>query len=206
MLIFLKARIVLFAVEKTGTTSLQLALQDQADIKFLGVKGPVQKHTGFADYKTNVEPDLLARVNGPLDYVAVFREPLSWLSSWYRYRLRDEDAGHPQSTRGISYERFVIDFCRKPELRPRHVWIKAQSERVCGQDGTVGINHLFRYEDMESLIRFLEYRLDRTIHVNRTNVSMPLQVPELSSEILTLYKNRFARDFEIYNTLPVMGR
>jgi len=205
LLIFFKARIVLFAVEKTGTTALQSALEHRADVKFLDVDTPVEKHTGFAEYKAQVEPGLLDKIGGPLDYVGVFREPVSWLFSWYRYRLRDEDADMPQSTRGISFERFAIDFCLKPYLRPPHAWVKAQSVRVCDSRGAVGVNRLFRYEDMASLIRFLEMRLEMPITLERENVSPPSKDLYLSHDTLALYKQTFSRDFEIYESLPLRG-
>lgn len=202
MLIFFKARIVLFAVEKTGTTALQDALKDHADLKFLGVNTPITKHAGFAEYKQHVEPGILDQVDGPLDYVGVFREPVNWLNSWYRYRLRKADAGEPQSTRGITFERFAIDFCRKPHFRPPHAWIKPQSVRVCDADGNVGINYLFRYEDMDSLVSFLEMRLDTPIELQRANVSPPSKQVDLTEETLELYKTSFPRDFEIYESTP----
>lgn len=203
MLIFFKARIVLFAVEKTATSALQDALKGEADLKFLHVDTKLEKHMSFVDYKTLVEPVVLQQVNGPLDYVGVFREPVSWLNSWYRYRMRDADAGTPQSTRGISFEQFVRDYCLQPWARPPHVWINSQSRRVCDAEGNVGVNKLFRYEDMAGLVRFLEDRLGHPIKVNRVNVSPVSQDATLSDEVLDLYRRTFARDFEIYESLPV---
>ena len=40
----------------------------------------------------------------------MIREPVSWLSSWYRYRLREEIAGRPNSTRGRSFDEFVAEW------------------------------------------------------------------------------------------------
>lgn len=202
MLIFFKARIVLFAIEKTATSALQDALQREADVRFMDVGMVLEKHLGFADYKKLVEPGLLDKVDGPLDYVGVFRDPVTWLNSWYRYRLREADAGKPESTRGITYEQFAIDFCRKPWDRPPHAWITPQSKRVCDAEGKVGINRLFRYDDMESMIRFLERRLGHAIAVDRVNVSPSSKERELSAETLDLYRRSFPLDFEIYNSLP----
>lgn len=201
MLIFFKPRIVLFAVEKTATSALQEALKGEADLTFMNVGRKLEKHMGFADYKAHVEPVVLEQVDGPLDYVGVFREPVSWLNSWYRYRLREEDAGTPQSTRGITFEQFTRDYCMKLWARPPHVWINSQSERVCDAEGKLGVNRLFRYDDIPSLIRFLEERLGHPLSVERVNISPEAPQVELSDAARALYCSTFARDFEIYESL-----
>ncbi|MEF9604569.1 gamma-glutamyl kinase, partial [Paracoccus sp. PXZ] len=96
MLIFLQPRIVLLSVPKTGTTALEQALAPRAEIAFRS--RPEIKHLNLRQYLHRIRP-LLAPLGEPdFETVAVIREPLDWLRSWYRFRARDELIGHPNST------------------------------------------------------------------------------------------------------------
>lgn len=205
MLIFFKARIVLFAVEKTATTSLQDALLHLADLKFINVDVTLEKHMGYLDYKTHVEPVVREQVDRPMDLVGVIREPVSWVHSWYRYRHRIEDAGTPRSTRGIEFEQFVRDCCLEPWEQPPHAWITSQSKRVCDSDGKVGLTRLYRYEDLPRLVRFLERRLGQELRVPRENISPGPAKARLSDKTLEMFRASFARDFEIYEALSQLA-
>jgi hypothetical protein len=66
----------------------------------------------------------------------------------------------------------------------------------------VGINRLFRYDDIASLIGFMQDRLGHSIAVGQVNVSTSVARADLSAKTLALYQSRFARDFEIYHSLP----
>ena len=83
MLVFWKARLVLLAVPKTGTTALEAALLPHADTAILNP--PRQKHCTVRRYRNQLQPFFEQRGERPLELVAVVREPVSWLSSWYRY-------------------------------------------------------------------------------------------------------------------------
>jgi hypothetical protein len=195
MLIFFKPRLVLFAIPKTATSALHLALRDKADVAALRVGDRPGKHISYADFRTRYEQALLGDQAGPFDYVGVMREPVSWLSSWHRFRQADRLDGKPASTKGVGFDQFVQDFCSPTP--PTHAKFPAQSQLVCDAQGKVGINRLFRYDDMASLIRFLEIRLGHAIAVGQVNVSTSAARAELSANTLALYKSRFARDFEI---------
>ena len=200
MLIFFKPKLVLFAIPKTATSALHLALRDEADVKALRVGEKPGKHIGFADFRKRYEQDLLGDQAGPFDYVGVMREPVSWLSSWHRFRQADRLDGAPKSTKGVGFDQFVQDFCSPHP--PAHAKFHAQSQLVCDAQGKVGINRLFRYDDIASLIGFLEDRLGHSIAVGQVNVSTSVARADLSANTLALYHSRFARDFEIYHSLP----
>ena len=199
MLIFLKPKLVLFAIPKTATTALHLALRGEADVKALRVGDKPGKHIGFAEFTTRYAQALLGDQTGTFDYVGVMREPVSWLSSWYRFRQADRLDGTAKSTKGLSFDQFVQDFCSANP--PAHAKLHAQSQLLCDAQGKVGVNRLFRYDDMASLIRFLEGRLGHAITVEKVNVSTSRASVDLSDQTLALYQNRFARDFEIYESL-----
>lgn len=200
MLIFFKPKLVLFAIPKTATSALHLALRDEADVKALRVGEKPGKHLGFADFRTRYEQALLGDQAGSFDYVGVMREPVSWLSSWHRFRQADRLEGTPKSAKGVSFDQFVQDFCGPHP--PAHAKFPAQSQLVCDAQGKVGINRLFRYDDIASLIGFMQDRLGHSIAVGQVNVSTSVARADLSPKTLALYHSRFARDFEIYHSLP----
>ena len=170
MLIFLKPRIVLLSVPKTGTTALEQALSDRAEIAFRG--RPEIKHLNLRQYLNRIKP-LLAPLGGPpFETVAVMREPLDWLRSWYRFRARDALIGHPNSTAHLSFGQFATDYLR-PEARPSYARLGRQSEFLIDNADRIAVDHLFRYEAMPALLSFLSQRMGHEITLPRANVSPP---------------------------------
>ena len=113
MLVFWNERLILLAVPKTGTTALEQALGPRAA---LVLRDPPQlKHATPQRVRRLVLPLLRAGVGDgdEFEMVATIREPVSWLSSWYRYRRRDEIAGRPNSTRGVSFDAFVEEWLKE---------------------------------------------------------------------------------------------
>ncbi|RQP06774.1 MAG: gamma-glutamyl kinase [Paracoccus sp. BP8] len=168
MLIFLKPRLVLLSVPKTGTTALEEALSPQAEIAFRA--RPEIKHLNLRQYLNRIRP-LLNPLGGPeFETVAVVREPLDWLRSWYRFRARDGLIGHANSTAHVSFEAFAADYLR-PGNRPEYARLGRQSEFLIDHDGAIAVDHVFRYEAMPALVEFLSQRLGTRIALRRRNVS-----------------------------------
>ncbi|MFT4013423.1 MAG: gamma-glutamyl kinase [Paracoccus sp. (in: a-proteobacteria)] len=191
MLIFLRPRLVLLSVPKTGTTALEQALAPQAEIVFRS--RPEIKHLNQRQYMNRIKP-LLAPLGGPpFESVAVLREPLDWLRSWYRFRARDELIGRPNSTAAISFERFLTDYLAQGR-RPAHARLGRQSEFLLDAEGRPAVEHVFRYEAMGALLAFLEARLDRRIELPRANVS-PRKDTDLSPQAETRARAALAAEY-----------
>jgi len=176
MLIFLQPRLVLLSVPKTGTTALEQALAPRAEIVLR--TRPEIKHLNLRQYLRRIRP-LLEPLGGP-DFrtVAVIREPLDWLRSWYRFRARDELIGHPNSTARISFQQFAEDYLR-PGERPAYANLGRQSEFLLDHDGKIAVDHIFRYEAMPALVAFLSQHLGARVALPRRNVS-PLAATDLT--------------------------
>lgn len=86
MLVFLKHNLVFFAVPKTGTTSYQAALKGKADIIMRGA--PAVKHLNMRKYERSFGPFLNKAFNLTPERMAVMRDPLDLMRSWYKYRSR----------------------------------------------------------------------------------------------------------------------
>ena len=190
MLVFWKERFVLLAVPKTGTTALEGALAPRAA---LVLRDPPQiKHAPLYRYRRFVEP-LLATAGGPpMETVAVLREPVSWLSSWFRYRSRDDVDGKPASTRGRSFDDFVSEYCRGKPAPFANVGF--QSRFALNDDGTRGATHLFRYEEPDRLLAFLAERLGARPDLPRLNVSPAMDVA-LSPAVEARLREKRAEEF-----------
>ncbi|MEM8851693.1 MAG: gamma-glutamyl kinase [Pseudomonadota bacterium] len=191
MLIFWKARLVLLAVPKTGTTALEDALAPLADAAILNPPG--LKHCTVKKFRRELSAFFEQKGRRPMELVAVMREPVSWLGSWYRYRSRPELAGHVNSTVGIDFDSFVRAYLTEPQ--PDFAKVGSQANFLAG-----GVQHLFAYDRLDRLHRFLEDRLGQGIETARVNVS-PEGVTELGSATRQALAEGRAEDFALWERL-----
>jgi hypothetical protein len=194
MLIFVKPRIVLLSVPKTGTTALEQALSEQAEIAFRG--RPEIKHLNLRQYLNRIRPLLSPLGDPPFETVAVIREPMEWLASWYRFRARDTLIGHPNSTVHLPFSRFIEDYLL-PGPRPSHARLGRQSEFLFDNDDRIAVDHLFRYEAMPALLEFLGTRLGRTIDLPRVNVS-PRAATDLDPGVEKRLRTALAPEYAVW--------
>jgi hypothetical protein len=194
MLVFWKERLVFLAVPKTGTTALEGALAPRAALVMRDP--PTLKHAPLYRYRRFVEPMLKAVGGEGFETVAVLREPVSWLSSWYRYRHRDDLVGHPNSTRGVSFDDFVREYARgKPAP---YAALGSQAKFVCDAEGRVGVTHLFRYEARDVLTAFLTARLGALPpDLPRLNVSPEMEVT-ITDETRAILQRKRPEEFSVW--------
>lgn len=133
-----------------------------------------------------------------LEVMAVMREPVSWLGSWYRYRQRPFLKGSPNSTADVSFDRFVQGYMRGRQ--PAYAQVGSQSEFLKPQKNGTRIHHLFKYEEPEKLNAFLETRLGTTFTLGRENVS-PQGDLSLTPATLAKLKRKNAHEFELYHRI-----
>lgn len=192
MLVFWKERLVLLAMPKTGTTALEAALAPRADLVLRNP--PVVKHTPLHRFRRFLAPYLVATGAGEFETVALVREPVDWLGSWYRYRGRAEIAGHENSTAGMSFDDFVRACCRREP--PPFAQVGSQA-RFLHDAGGPGITHLFRYEDQPRFLGFLESRLGAMPALRRLNVS-PQAALALSPGVEKRLRDKRAAEFALW--------
>src|SRR6056297_3236221 len=108
MLVFSSAKLVFLSVPKTGTTAYEEALLPLASMV---VRNPPElKHSPVYRYNRFFRPALEKFVGPDLTVLAVMREPLDWLGSWYRYKRRPFMEGKDGSTHDISFDAFVAAY------------------------------------------------------------------------------------------------
>lgn len=189
MLVFWKERLVLLAVPKTGTTALEEALGPRASLAYRDP--PPLKHSNLQRYRRFVEPLLKVAGGEGFETVAVVREPVSWLSSWFRYRARPALDGHPNSTVGVAFDDFVAEWLTgKP--RP-FAAVGGQSRFVLEEEGP-GVTYAFAYEQPEALHAFLRERLGDMPALRRANVS-PVREATLSPGLVERIRRKRPEEF-----------
>lgn len=198
MLVFWKKNLTLLSVPKTGTTALEAALKPYADI--IISSPPELKHLPLYRYNRFMEKMFEAALSRKPETVAVVREPVSWLGSWYRYRQRDELVGNPNSTQGVSFDEFVQEYLKgKPE--PFAI-VGSQAKFLTGQNEHQQVDHLFRYEDMSQVVQFFEQRLGTTIDLPWLNTSTSKELI-LSKGVEHRLRKKRAQDFELYDRASI---
>jgi len=196
MLIFWEQRLVFLATPKAGSSAVEAALEPLASA---AIQRPAPlKHMNAQDFRTHLLPYLQAQTGEIFETVALMREPIGWLRSWYRFRLRDDFDDPDHSMRGRSFEDFARDYMVDP--RPAYADIGSQSAILADAAGRPLVDRIFRYEGMESFVHFLEDRLDCAITLPRVNVPPAVDV-QLSNGTEALLQQAMAQDFSLYNAL-----
>lgn len=182
MLVFPEKKLVILAVPKTGTTALDAELAGRAGLVLRNP--PRLKHMTLSAYQRELAPVLARRGAPDLETLAVIREPVAWVASWYRYRRRPALEGKPNSTLSLSFAEFVRAVLA-PEP-PACAGIGRQARFVAPAEGQRGVDHLFRFEEMPRLLAFLSVRLGVHASPPRRNASPPADItlpPDLLAEL-----------------------
>ena len=200
MLVFQKAKLVWLSVPKTGTTAYADAL---APVASMVVRDPPElKHAPLFRYNRFFRPALEKFIGEDIEVMAVMREPLDWLGSWYRYRRRDSMKGHPNATHAISFDDFVQAYMKGN--RPAFANVGSQARFLEPQRNGTCISHLFRYEDQDGLRSFLQNRLNIEIRTERSNVSPDIDL-QLSPATKARFHRKFSRDMALWNGIGANG-
>ena len=196
MLVFWKERLVLLSVPKTGTHAYTQALAPRASM--VVTDPPDLKHAPVYRYNRFFRPMFEKMGAETMDLVAVIREPISWLGSWYRYRLRDDLVGRPASTRDVTFDAFVKASC--DDTPPSFAQVGSQAKFTEARPNGTSVSHFFRYEDQAGLHSFLEDRLGPLPEIPHVNVS-PIRDLALSNETESYVRTYRAADFELWHSI-----
>ena len=198
MLIFWKQRLVILATPKTGSTALEVALGSLAAVEIQ--RPPDIKHTPAYRYQRFIKPWLQNSAHGAaFEAVALMREPVDWLGSWYRFRRRSDLDGTDRSAAGLSFAAFAAAYQSDP--RPPVADVGGQARFLSGMDGqTLGVDRVFRYEAMNRFTAWLEDRLDCPIELPRVNVS-PGGQTDLTPAQAAALRAYLEPEYRLYQTL-----
>ena len=196
MLVFFKERLAFLSVPKTGTTAYETALAPRADMVIS--EPPMLKHAPVYRYNRFIRPMFLKVCDAELELMAVMREPVSWLGSWYRYRRRPFMQGKPNATFDVSFDEFVLAYMKGK--KPGFADVGSQLNFMASQPNGTGITHYFKYENQDRLKSFLEDRLDVKLDLKSENVSPRMDL-HLSQDVEQRLRRKFEQEFELYDSI-----
>jgi hypothetical protein len=196
MLVFWEQRLVFLATPKTGSTAIEAALDGLASIAVL--RPPEAKHTTAQRYRRFLGPWLRAATKADFEVVALMREPLDWLGSWYRFRQRDDIPDAEKGTAGMGFDDFVRDYLSDP--RPPHADVGSQARFLTVPGTGLAVDRLFAYERIDRFVAFLEDRLDCEIILPKLNVS-PLAAMDLSAGTQARHREACTADYALWEGL-----
>lgn len=194
MLICSRQSLAFIAVPKTGTTAVEMALKPRADIIFTKFR----KHTTAQRFHNKIAPFLDEVFDLRPDRVAVMRDPVEQIRSWYRYRMGERQKGTETATHGLSFDDFVLDVISDDP--PPHAAIGSQFNMLTSGSGKVLVHHLFAYETPLKFRGFLNDRFGEEITLKPKNVSPEVHAP-LSPQVLEQLRAARAEEFALYDRL-----
>ena len=193
MLIFFDRRLVFLATPKAGSTAVEAALDSLASV---AVERPaILKHVDISGFDRHIRPWLKDVTGGDaFTTVALMREPVDWLRSWYRFRLRDDAEDPDHAMQGLSFEDFAQAWLDPHSPDVTHVG--RQSDFLTGAAGE-RVDRIFRYEDIDRFTQFLEDRLDCVISLPRVNVPPSVDV-SLTAQTEGRLRAALTADLDLY--------
>lgn len=197
MLISLKSNLAFLAMPKTGSTAIEAAIGPMCEIRFEG--HPRVKHMNARRFERHMRPYLSGIGHGEIETFCLMREPIDWLSSWWRYRQRPQINGEPQSTKNMTFSQFAR---RYMEGDAKVSTIGSQARFVTDGSGVPIVHRLFRYEDFAAVEALLRSRFPKLPPLERVNVS-PAASPDLTEAQRAALKAHLAPEYAIYQSIPV---
>ena len=197
---------VLLSMPKCASTSLVRSLQGRAEL-LLRIN-PRLKHMNCRSFHNVMAPVLSSAgyERDSYELVSLFREPVAWVESWWRYRQRpalaQEDAA--KFTGDMSFEEFVgryVDADPRPgTLRGRPANFVALSPQL-----DIGVDRLFALEQPEVWQRWINEKVPGGVDIQVDNRSKVRSEPELSKTMRARLDEFFRPEFAIYEELRATG-
>ena len=194
MLIFLRHNLTFLATPKTGTTAVEMTLRPEAEIIF----AKNRKHLTASRYVNKVAPFLEETFGVRPPSVAVMREPVDQIRSWYKYRQQERHIDTSVSTHEITFDQFVREVISDDP--PKRAQIGRQFSFLTDGQGHVLVDHIFSHAHRDGFEAFLSDRLGQPVAIPERNVS-PDVAASLEPSTLTALKKARPEDFALYDTV-----
>ena len=190
---------VFLSTTKSGSTSIETAFMAHSQMVLR--KPPAIKHTTYAGFQRYLQPYLKSKgfPRESYEVVCVFREPIDWLSSWWRYRSREKlenprDPKHRNYTGEVSFEQFARAYMEGSE---RFAQVGRLSRFVRPTPGGAEVDRIFRYDRLDLLVDFLCEKVGEEVEEDSANTS-PERSFSLSEECEIELRTFFAPEYRIY--------
>lgn len=190
---------VFLATPKAGSTSIEEAFLPYSQMVLQG--SPSIKHTSYSAFQRFLQPYLTSRgfPRESYEVVCAFRDPVDWLSSWWRYRSREKLANpsrpkHRNYTGEVSFEEFIRAYMEGNEQFAK---VGRQSRFVQPRSGQVEVDRIFRYDRLDLLVDFLCEKVGERVEVGNENAS-PKRMFSLPEESERELREFLAAEYRIY--------
>lgn len=188
--------LIFFAVPKTGSVSIETAFAPHFDMVMS--KNPNLKHMPVRTYEASLHNFVSRKVAKSPERIAVVREPLDWILSWWRYRMRPELEGKPNSTSGVTADEFILSYIS--DAPAPYADLGSQHTFLHNKAGDLGVDRLFRFDDLGALVAYLNKRLRVTVELEHLNAS-PVASSAVSSDVADAYRRYAAKEYTLYESV-----
>lgn len=208
MQLSVKHQFAFLCIPKCGSTSIEHAIRPYCETKLGGDAS--LKHIPASKFARHIRP-LLWRVDKDnlFETFCIMRDPLDRVRSWYQYRSRTKlkEAGKTRSHRytgNLSYAEFVEAFLEGDNEAAAGVG--SQLGFVTLNDGSIGVNRIFRLDQMETITDFLSTKIGTEIEIPVANKSDAEKTKsgsfELPGDLIARLQERLKPDYALFNQLP----
>lgn len=201
MLVLPQACLVVLLTPKTGSQSLAAALAPHALPVLPGIRG---RHIGSADYARNHAAAITGILGARPRTLAVMRDPLDRLGSWFRYRTRDGLADPSMATSGLSFADFIAATLDPDPPGFARIGRQDRFLGVAGQGPPVDL--IADFARLGRLEAFLSEATGVPIRLPHRNAS-PGEPPDLDLPVGLADRLRMARtgEFALYDRVAAAG-
>lgn len=201
MLILRKAGLVYLANPKTASQAIRAMLRPHAEPVDPAADRP---HLNATAYARRWAGFLAGEFGQPPETLAVMRDPLDHMFSWFRYRQRPALRGHPNSTQGMTFPQFVE--ARLSDTPPPPAAIGRQDRFLGFIDGGPPVIHVFDYARLDLLVDFLNTRLGQTLTLDFRNASPRGEArPDLPEGLAARYRRAHRTEIALYELVAEKG-
>lgn len=202
MLVSTQHRFVFLANHKCASSSIAAALGPYCNL--FAERDYRLRHANFAHYQQFILPFLEAMVGAEVREYKVyclFREPVDWLFSWYRFRMREELVSEQMKYTGNIDWRVFMEEAFKERAAP-YANLPAQHRFVKGLDGTADGLTIFRYDEIDLFVDALTRQIGEPLKIYNWNVSPVLDFRP-SEKDRKRCRDELVEDYAVYD---VVGR
>lgn len=201
MLIGLEKRFIFVANTKCASTSLEDALKPYCDLDYGGT--PQRKHIDLRDARKAI-PEIFSDPNN--DFAEFFkfgvmRDPIDWISSWFRYRKRrDIEAPIPED---MEFREFwALNDWNKYHGRQRTHYL--QSDKFVGYKGRVLADVILPFNSVEEgfarICEDLGIPQPPLRKLNQSPKKVP--VPVIPEDLIDEVRAHYADDYALIDRIP----
>ncbi|MEO9682409.1 hypothetical protein [Tateyamaria sp.] len=199
MLIAVKKRFVFVANSKTASTSIDKAIMSECEIYRGG--SPQNKHI-FLRQAIKEYDFLFGRPKyAPSTFFkfGIIREPLSWVQSWYRYRL-----GNGSIDAGMTFQAFWDNKAGPAARKGKRM---KQSNFFTKHNGELLIDYLIPYEDLAAQFEKIGSQLGIQTSLPHKNKSAVEKISDpISDELVADIRTTLASDFDLYDRVESINK